>query len=114
MPVFRIETNQTLTKNETSALMEKSTEMLCQLFAKPKTFMMIYIDSGCSIMFDGNKDPFAFVQLRQFSFSDDQAPKIIGEISTFIQNEIGVKPNRQYIQLAEMNPKHFGWAGKPC
>ena len=114
MPVFRIETNQTLSQDQTAALMEKSTDMLCSVLEKPKTFMMVYVDTGCSMMFNGTADPFAFVQLRQFAFSEEQAPRIIKEISAFIENELVVKPERQYIQLMEMKNTFFGWDGKPC
>ena len=41
MPVFRIETNQTLFQEQSSALMEKSTDMLCKVLEKPNTFMMV-------------------------------------------------------------------------
>ena len=114
MPVFRIETNQSLSEEHTAALMKSSTEMLCRVLEKPKTFMMVYIDSGCSIMFNGTTDPFAFVQLRQFSFKEEQTPDVIKEISTFIEKELSVRPERQYIQLTEIKSKLFGWDAKPC
>jgi len=114
MPVFRIETNQILSKEQTTALMAKSTAMLCNALEKPKTFMMVYVDTGCSMMFNGTTDPFAFVQLRQFAFEEEHAAGIIASIATFIENELEVKPNRQYIQLAEIKNALFGWDGKPC
>lgn len=114
MPVFRIETNQALTGEQTQELLEKSTDMLCRVLNKPKTFMMIYIDSGCSMMFNGTTDPFVFVQLRLFKFPEEEVPGIIKNISEFIEHELDVKPNRQYIQLTEMKNTHFGWDGKPC
>jgi hypothetical protein len=55
--------------------MEKSKDMLCRVLEKPKTFMMVYVDSGCSIMINGTADPFAFAQLRQYAFSEEQALK---------------------------------------
>ena len=65
-------------------------------------------------MFNGTTDPFAFVQLRQIAFSEDQAPEIIKDICAFIESELDVKPDRQYIQLTEMKNTRFGWDGKPC
>jgi phenylpyruvate tautomerase PptA (4-oxalocrotonate tautomerase family) len=114
MPVLKIETNQTLSDDQTAALMEKSTDMLCRVLDKPKTYMMVYIDSGCSMMFNGTADPFAFVQLRQFAFDKKQAAGIIAGISEFIVDELQVSPDRQYIQLTEMESTLFGWNGKPC
>jgi phenylpyruvate tautomerase PptA (4-oxalocrotonate tautomerase family) len=114
MPILKIETNQTLSKEDTSDLMQKSTDMLCRVLDKPKTFMMVYIDSGCSIMFNGTNEPFALVQLRLFAVPDDAAPGIIKEITEFTQKELDIKPDRMYIQLSEMKPEHFGWDGKPC
>lgn len=114
MPVLRIETNQELSRDQTAALMEKATEMLCSALGKPKTFMMIYVDSGCSIMFNGSTAPFAFVQLRQFAFDEKRVAGIIEVIGTFISSELKVSPDRQYIQLTEMKSAMFGWNGKPC
>jgi phenylpyruvate tautomerase PptA (4-oxalocrotonate tautomerase family) len=114
MPVFRIETNQTLSREQTAVLMEKSTDMLCSVLGKDKTYMMVYVDAGCSMMFNGSTEPFAFVQLRQFAFEKDQAAGIIEGLSTFIADELQVNPDRQYIQLTEMENALFGWDGKPC
>ena len=114
MPVLKIETNQTLSREETASLMEKSTDMLCRVLGKDKTYMMVYVDSGCSMMFNGSAEPFAFVQLRQFAFEEGQAAGIIEGISAFIADELRVNPDRQYIQLAEMESALFGWDGKPC
>lgn len=114
MPVFKIETNQPLSQEQTATLMEKSTGMLCSVLEKPKTFMMVYVDSGCSMMFNGTTEPFAFAQLRLFAFEEELAKGIIKAISTFIEDELQVKPNRQYIQLTEMKNTLFGWDGKPC
>jgi phenylpyruvate tautomerase PptA (4-oxalocrotonate tautomerase family) len=114
MPVLKIETNQTLSQEQTAALMEKSTNMLCSVLGKDKTYMMVYVDAGCSMMFNGSTEPFAFVQLRQFAFEEDQAAGIIKGISTFIADELQVNPDRQYIQLTEMENALFGWDGKPC
>ena len=114
MPVLRIETNQTLSEEQTAALMEKSTDMLCSALDKPKTYMMVYVDSGCSMMFNGTAEPFAFVQLRQFAFEKEQAAGVIKAISDFVVSELQVSPDRQYIQLTEMESTLFGWDGKPC
>lgn len=114
MPVLKIETNQGLSREQTTTLMEKSTDMLCDVLAKPKTFMMVYVDSDCNLMFNGNMEPFAFVQLRQFAFEEEEAAGIIAAVTTFIEEELQVKPNRQYIQLTEMKNTLFGWDGKPC
>ena len=114
MPVLKIETNQPLSREQTAALMKKSTDMLCRVLGKDKTYMMVYVDAGCSMMFNGSTEPFAFVQLRQFAFEEDQAAGIIEGISAFIADELQVSPNRQYIQLAEMESALFGWDGKPC
>jgi phenylpyruvate tautomerase PptA (4-oxalocrotonate tautomerase family) len=114
MPVMRIETNQSLSQEATTDLMKAATDMLCRVLEKPKTFMMVSVDSGCRMMFDGSTDPCAFVQLRLFAVSDDDAPGIIHQISDFISEALDVKADRQYIQLMEMKPSHFGWNGKPC
>ena len=61
MPVLKIETNQTLSREQTTALMEKSTDMLCRVLGKDKTYMMVYVDAGCSMMFNGSAEPFAYM-----------------------------------------------------
>ncbi len=80
MPVLRIETNQLLSQDQTTTLMQKSTDMLCSKLDKPKTFMMVYVDAGCNLMFNGTAEPFAFVQLRQFAFEEEQTAGIIKAI----------------------------------
>jgi phenylpyruvate tautomerase PptA (4-oxalocrotonate tautomerase family) len=114
MPVLRIETNQKLSQEQTTDLMERSTDMLCRVLEKPKTFMMVYVDAGCNMMFNGNTAPFAFVQLRQFAFEENQTAEIITAISSFVTDELDVSQDRQYIQLMEMKSSLFGWDGKPC
>ena len=94
MPILRIETNQDLTTEQKQQLLEKSTEMLCRVLDKPKTFMMVYIDAGCCMMFDGNPDPLALVQVRVFAFPEEAVPGIIADITEFIQRELSVAPAR--------------------
>lgn len=114
MPVLKIETNQLLSQEQTAVLMNDATDMLCRVLDKPKTYMMVHVDSGCSLMFNGSTDPFAFLQLRLFAVPEGDASKLISGISEFIEKFLEVKPDRQYIQLSEMKPAHFGWNGGPC
>lgn len=114
MPILRIETNQDLTDEQKQQLLEKSTDMLCRVLDKPKTFMMVYIDAGCCMLFEGSADPAALIQLRLFAFDEEKVPAIIADITDFIHQELAVEPSRQYIQLTEMKTALFGWNGKPC
>ena len=99
MPVLKIETNQPLSPEQTAALMGKSTDMLCSVLGKDKTYMMVYVDAGCSMMFNGSTEPFAFVQLRQFAFEENQAAGIIAGISAQVNAvDVRVLPAGQVVE----------------
>ena len=72
MPFFKIETNHQMSASDTEALLAKSSKLISELLGKPEPYVMVSIETGRQMMFGGNVESTAFVQLKSIGLPIDQ------------------------------------------
>ncbi|MBF0450530.1 MAG: hypothetical protein HQK75_07495 [Candidatus Magnetomorum sp.] len=108
MPFIHIETNQAI--NDASVPSQVSSFM-ATLLNKPEKWMMVSIADRASMMFGGQLDPAAVIQLKSIGLNKDQCKTIAPKITSFFEALLNVSGERMYIDMIDIDPQMFAWNG---
>ncbi len=109
MPYFRVETNIELDRSKIDNLLSLASQKLAQELGKPERYVMVQLKSGEALMFDGNKEPAAYVELKSIGLPETQTQPLAQSICGFLQQELGIPPDRVYIEFIDIPRKFWGW-----
>jgi phenylpyruvate tautomerase PptA (4-oxalocrotonate tautomerase family) len=112
MPYFSIQTNQPIAETTVTDLGKKASAFIADLVGKPEAYVMTAIKTETAMTFAGRAAPTAFVELKSLGLTEDQCNPFAEKISAFIQTELGIEPNRVFIDFAEAPRTRFAWNGK--
>jgi phenylpyruvate tautomerase len=109
MPYLKIETNKKIDNAATGDILSKTSKFISQLLAKPEKWVMISIQSEIPMMYNGNKEPAAYLELKSIGLPKEKCQDLSAQLCKFIESEIGVVPERIYIEFSDLERSMFGW-----
>jgi phenylpyruvate tautomerase len=109
MPYLKIETSKRLDEAAAQTLLKKASAFTAELLGKPEKWIMVSICPGAAMMFDGSTEPAAYVELKSISLSQDGCAALSKSLCDFLNKELGVSPERVYIEFWSINARMFGW-----
>ena len=111
MPYLKIVTNERLDDVSLQELLKNSSAFAAKLLGKPEKWMMVEINHGRPMIFDANTQPTAFVELKSIGLAQEMCAHLSQSLCTFLEGELGIPPDRIYIEFWDINGKMFGWNG---
>lgn len=112
MPYFSIQTSQTLDAAAGAALAQKASAFAAELLGKPEAYVMTALQPGTAMTFAGSDAPAAFIEVRSIGLSETQCSTFAETISAFIQTQLGIEPDRVFIEFTDLPRTRFAWNGK--
>ncbi len=112
MPYLKLQTNQVLSRDEKAALCEIASECVAQSLEKSKNYVMVTIQSDMAMTFANGDGPCAFVELKSIGLPAERTLELSRNICDLIQHNIGVPPERTYIEFSDTERAMWGWNGK--
>ena len=111
MPYLKIETNKILDKSDAEKLLKKSSAFTSMLLNKPEKWIMVTIFHSASMLFDGSAQPTAYLELKSIGLGQEKCAELSDKLCAFVNVELGISPDRVYIEFWDINGKMFGWNG---
>jgi len=112
MPYFNIDTNQKLDPESIRITMQKASALIADLLSKPESFVMVSVRPDGALIFGGTPEPAAFVSLKSIGLPKERCSELSEKICDFILNELGVPPERVFIEFKDLERSLFGWNAK--
>ncbi len=112
MPYLKLQTNQVLSDEEKTALCKIASECIAQSLEKSNNYVMVTIQSEMAMTFAGGDEPCAFVELKSIGLRNDRTLELSQNICGLLQQNIGVSPERTYIEFCDAERAMWGWNGK--
>ena len=109
MPVLTVRTNSYISHKDT--FLTHASKLLAEELDKPESYVMVEIYDDANILFAGNDEPLAFMELRSLGLDESQTPKLSAVLCQLVEEELGIHPNRVYIEFISPSRKMFGWNG---
>ena len=113
MPYFSIQTSKILDKAQADALSVKASGFIAKTLGKPEQYVMTAIIHSVSMSFAGSAGaPAALVCLKSIGLAKDRCPELSKAICGFLNDELGVSPDRTFIDFNPLDGGLFGWNSK--
>jgi phenylpyruvate tautomerase PptA (4-oxalocrotonate tautomerase family) len=111
MPLLRIETNVSLDAANAEALVAQASQAVARELGKPERYVMVTVRPDTPMLMAGTAEPAAFLDLRSIGLPDSKTEALSQAFCQLIEDEIGVPPDRVYINFADVPRAHWGWNG---
>lgn len=111
MPYLKIETNKIVDKSDEEKLLNKTSAFTALLLNKPEKWIMVSIIHSASMVFDGSAQPTAYLELKSIGLDQQKCAELSDKLCAFVRVELGISPDRVYIEFWDINGKMFGWNG---
>ncbi len=106
MPFCGLQTNVKIEKKEDFA--KSLSAMIAKELSKPEAYVMVAVEER-NMVFAGNTEPCAFVDLRSIGLSDSQTPGLSKAICDFLERNLKIDPSRVYVNFTNVVGKMWGW-----
>jgi len=112
MPYFSIQTSKPLEAAAAKDLTKKSSAFAAELLGKPEAYVMTALKPGTAMSFAGSRAPAAFIEVKSIGLPEAQCGAFAEKISAFIHTELGIEPDRVFIDFVDLPRTRFAWNGK--
>ena len=112
MPLLKIQTNTKVSNDKRDALLQKASRAVAQQLGKPEAYMMVSLETERPMMFAGNAEPAAFMDLKAIGLPAGKTAQLSALLCDMAKSELGVPADRVYINFADVPPNLWGWNGE--
>ncbi len=109
MPYFKIETNKQMDQAEETVILKKMSAFVAETLGKQERVVMATLDSGKNMLFGGETEPTAFATLKSIGLVVENCTDLSKQICEFLETELGILPERVFIDFNKLDGKLFGW-----
>lgn len=111
MPYLKLNTNIDIMQEQTQPLLNQLSQLLAAETGKPERYVMVEINSGRLMLFAGTPEPLAFFECKSIGLTSQQARSLSSSLSQLVKKQLGIMPERIYIEFINCPPELFGWNG---
>ncbi|MDI6798157.1 MAG: phenylpyruvate tautomerase MIF-related protein [Desulfatibacillaceae bacterium] len=112
MPLFKIETNKALGKEEEKTFCLEASRFAAKLLQKSEQVVMVCVETGKTMSFAADEKPTALATIKSVGLPQASCPRYAKEISAFVEEQLAISPARVFVDFFDINPALFGWNGK--
>ncbi|MDT8377072.1 MAG: phenylpyruvate tautomerase MIF-related protein [Mariprofundaceae bacterium] len=109
MPVLNIRTNVIM--EEKHRFLKAASSRIATALGKPESYVMVMVADNQEMLFAGNSEPLAYVELKSLGLTTAQTATLSENICEFLSTELEINPSRIYIEFASPEREMFGWNG---
>jgi phenylpyruvate tautomerase PptA (4-oxalocrotonate tautomerase family) len=110
MPVLTITTNSHVDSSKET--LKKLSLCVAEMLGKAENYVMVQIQHQSQILFAGNDEPLAYVELKSIALPQEHTSELSSTLCSLISNEFNIPQNRIYIEFSDLQRHLFGWNGK--
>lgn len=109
MPILNIRTNVIM--EEKHRFLKAASARVTAALGKPEGYVMVMVADNQEMLFAGNNEPLAYVELKSLGLTTAQTTSLSENLCQFISSELEINPSRIYIEFASPEREMFGWNG---
>ena len=112
MPYFSVTTNQSLSPEDETALLEDLSRTCAELLGKPEDYVMVRLNLGERLFFAGTDEPAAFGELFSIGLATSEVPCLSAKLCEFLGERLVVPTERTYLNFHDAPRELWGWKGR--
>jgi phenylpyruvate tautomerase len=112
MPYLKITTSKSVDESRKHRILTTASKTVAEALGKPEQYMMVSVDGSVPMTFAGNAGPCAHFDLRSIGLPRAKTAPLSKLLCQLAETELGVRPDRVYINFFDIAPSHWGWNGE--
>ena len=109
MPLLSITTNCII--DDKTGIAQDASKQVAELLGKPESYVMVNIKDNQTLIFAGNNQPSAYLELKSLGLPESQTTDISSALCAFINEKLGIDCGRIYIEFSNAERHMWGWKG---
>lgn len=110
MPYLKIQTNQTISPEQSADLLTEASKLVAGELGKPESYVMVAIEPPVPMLFAGKDDPLAYLELKSIGLPEAKTAGLSQALCGLMES-VGVSKERVYIEFADAERAMWGWNG---
>jgi len=111
MPLLKIQTNQPIDANKQRTLAADASKAVADMLGKPERYVMISIEANPAMLFGGNDEPLAYLELKSIGLPETRTNDFSATLSALLSRHLDLPADRVYIEFADAPHAMWGWNG---
>ncbi len=111
MPLLKIETNVSIDHERQTALLKRASETVAEILGKPERYVMVILESDRPMLFAGEEAPTAMLQLKSLGMPESRTGEFSAALCRLVEEQLGIDPDRTYIEFSGPARHLWGWNG---
>lgn len=111
MPYLKLNTNKTVSKDESVHLLSQLSQAVAKATGKPERYIMIELNDSKTLLFAGNSQPLAFIECKSIGLTTSQSKSLSSSLCQLLETALQIKPDRIYIEFKDCPAEFWGWNG---
>lgn len=109
MPLLKIQSNQPVEAAQAEQLVSAASKLVAEQLGKPERYVMVALEPPVPMSFAGSTDPLAYLELKSIGLPQDKTPAFSAALCSLINEQMGIDPERVYIEFADAPRAMWGW-----
>ncbi|MGK7934087.1 MAG: phenylpyruvate tautomerase MIF-related protein [Microcystaceae cyanobacterium] len=112
MPLIKVQSSTTPTNSDVSTLLKTLSAKLAKHLSKPESYVMTVFEGDIPMTFGGTLDPVCYIEIKNIgTMKPEQTKSMSQDFCQVVGSELGVPPNRIYIEFSDAQRHLWGWNG---
>jgi phenylpyruvate tautomerase PptA (4-oxalocrotonate tautomerase family) len=111
MPFVSLDTNKSLSKQQSQQLMQRLSQVVAEKTDKSEAYVMVKVESDKEMQFAGKTEPLAYLECKSIGLTAEQAKNLSQALALAISDELQIPSNRIYIEFTRCDGAFWGWNG---
>lgn len=108
MPYLTIKTNAKLASEKRKTLLQDASQIIASQLCKPENYAMISYIHCEDMIFAGNNEPLAYLELKSIGLPENKTPALSAALSRLLTQHLALPAKRIYIEFSSAK-HHFWW-----
>lgn len=111
MPYLKVQTNDELPAADHGELMSRLSAAVAGQLGKPERYVMVALQPSTPMLFAGEDGPTAYLELKSIGLPVAETGRLSQALCEVMRRELGIPPERVYIEFADAARPMWGWNG---
>jgi phenylpyruvate tautomerase len=111
MPFLKLNTNISLSDEQTPRLLSELSQLIAKETGKPESYVMVEVAGGQTMLFGGSDAPLAYLECKSIGLSPAQAQSISASLPQLLGDRLNLARDRIYIEFGNAPANFWGWNG---
>lgn len=111
MPYLKINTNVSVSNEQSTALLTELSQLVATQIGKPERYVMIELTGNKAMSFSGNCEPLVYMECKSIGLPVAKTKPLSMALCQKLQDALSIPAERIYIEFNNAEPSYWGWNG---